>query len=172
GREPAARSPARRAVGRQLARGRPNPRAYRLRAQWPRRRHLARRAQSPPRAVRCRPRRRDGRGLGDRIGPAQRGGDRPGRPCGLSRDGGAVRRAFAVAGALALTLVLASCGGSGKRNATLVVAVDAPFSRSPYIGETIAHGVELAASEVNAQSGISTKDTTYTVKVKRYDNAL
>jgi ABC-type branched-subunit amino acid transport system substrate-binding protein len=74
--------------------------------------------------------------------------------------------------ALALTVVLASCGGSGKRNATLVVAVDAPFSVSPYIGETIAHGVELAAGEVNAQSGISTKDATYTVKVKRYDNAL
>jgi branched-chain amino acid transport system substrate-binding protein len=78
----------------------------------------------------------------------------------------------ALAVVCALALSLAGCGGSSKRSAALVIAVDAPFSRSPYIGETIARGAELAASEINAQAGVSTKDAVYTLKVKRYDNAL
>jgi branched-chain amino acid transport system substrate-binding protein len=52
-----------------------------------------------------------------------------------------------------------------------LIAVDAPFSRSPYIGQTIAHGVELAASEIN-NAGIPTTKGLYMLKVKRYDNAL
>ena len=52
-----------------------------------------------------------------------------------------------------------------------MIAVDAPFSRSPYIGQTIARGVELAVSELNV-AGIPSADAAYTVKVKRYDNAL
>ena len=51
------------------------------------------------------------------------------------------------------------------------IAVDAPFSRSPYIGQTIARGVELAVSEIN-QAGLGTNDALYKLKVKRYDNAL
>jgi branched-chain amino acid transport system substrate-binding protein len=68
-------------------------------------------------------------------------------------------------------LLLAGCGG-GKHSATLVVAVDAPFSRSPYVGETIANGVQLAVDEVNAQGGVLSEQTVYTLKLKRYDNAL
>lgn len=73
----------------------------------------------------------------------------------------------------ALVVALAGCGGSAKKSGgTLVIAVDAPFSRSPYVGETIANGVQLAIDELNAGGGISTADAVYTVKVKRYDNAL
>jgi branched-chain amino acid transport system substrate-binding protein len=70
-------------------------------------------------------------------------------------------------------LTLCGCGGSGskKTNGTLLVAVDAPFSRSSYIGQTIARGADLAASEVNV-GGVSTPDGAYTLKIKRYDNAL
>ena len=72
---------------------------------------------------------------------------------------------------LVVVLVLSGCGGTKKQSQTLLIAVDAPFSRSPYIGQTIAHGVELAASEINV-AGVATNDGTYTLKVKRYDNAL
>ena len=69
-------------------------------------------------------------------------------------------------------LALCGCGGGGKQtNGNLVIAVDAPFSRSSYIGNTIAHGAELAASEVNV-GGVSTPDGAYTLKIKRYDNAF
>ena len=73
---------------------------------------------------------------------------------------------------LLVVLALAGCGGGEKRQAqTLLIAVDAPFSRSPYIGDTIAKGVELAVTEQNA-TGVSTSDARYTLRVKRYDNAL
>jgi branched-chain amino acid transport system substrate-binding protein len=65
------------------------------------------------------------------------------------------------------------CGGSSSGQRTLVLAVDAPFSRSPYIGATIANGVELAADQLNAsEGGIKTADATYTVEVVKFDNAL
>lgn len=67
---------------------------------------------------------------------------------------------------------LAGCGGSAKKSGTLLIAVDAPFSRSPYVGETIANGLQLAVDEVNAGGGVATKDTVYQLQVKRYDNAL
>jgi ABC-type branched-subunit amino acid transport system substrate-binding protein len=72
---------------------------------------------------------------------------------------------------LLAVLVLCGCGGTKKKSDTLVIAVDAPFSRSPYIGQTVARGVELAASEINVAGLPGTKGT-YTLKVKRYDNAL
>jgi ABC-type branched-subunit amino acid transport system substrate-binding protein len=72
---------------------------------------------------------------------------------------------------LLVALALCGCGGTKKQSSTLLVAVDAPFSRSPYIGQTIARGVELAASEINV-AGIAANNGTYTLKVKRYDNAL
>ena len=72
---------------------------------------------------------------------------------------------------LLVVLALCGCGGSKKQSSTLLIAVDAPFSRSPYIGQTIARGVELAASEINV-SGIAGNNGTYTLKVKGYDNAL
>ena len=75
--------------------------------------------------------------------------------------------------ALALVvLLLSGCGGKKKQESqTLLIAVDAPFSRSPYIGQTIAHGVELAASEIN-NAGVPTTKGVYMLKVRRYDNAL
>jgi branched-chain amino acid transport system substrate-binding protein len=83
-------------------------------------------------------------------------------------------RARAGAAVLALAALAAGCGGSGsaKQGGTLVVAVDAPFSRSPYIGKTIANGAELAVSELNAQGGVTLGRKLYRLKVVRYDNAL
>ena len=72
---------------------------------------------------------------------------------------------------LVLALALSGCGGKKKESTTLLIAVDAPFSRSPYIGQTIARGVELAVSELNV-AGIPGPNASYTLKVKRYDNAL
>jgi branched-chain amino acid transport system substrate-binding protein len=72
---------------------------------------------------------------------------------------------------LLVVVALCGCGGSKTQSQTLLIAVDAPFSRSPYIGQTIAHGVDLAVSEINV-GGVATNDGTYTLKVKRYDNAL
>jgi branched-chain amino acid transport system substrate-binding protein len=69
-------------------------------------------------------------------------------------------------------LALSGCGGAAKKSGTLLIAVDAPFSRSPYVGQTIANGIQLAVDEVNAGGGIASKDTNYQLKVKRYDNAL
>ena len=71
-----------------------------------------------------------------------------------------------------VVLALSGCGSSAKKSGTLLIAVDAPFSRSPYVGETIANGVQLAVDEINAGGGVATKDTAYQLKVKRYDNAL
>jgi branched-chain amino acid transport system substrate-binding protein len=80
-----------------------------------------------------------------------------------------VKRALLLA--LVLALTLSGCGGKKKESSTLLIAVDAPFSRSPYIGQTIARGVELAANEINV-SGIASTNGVYTLKIKRYDNAL
>jgi ABC-type branched-subunit amino acid transport system substrate-binding protein len=72
-----------------------------------------------------------------------------------------------------LVLALSGCGGSTKTSGgTLLIAVDAPFSRSPYVGETIANGVQLAVEEINAGGGVVKANKVYTLKVKRYDNAL
>jgi len=76
--------------------------------------------------------------------------------------------------AKALALVglslLAGCGG-GDDDAvrTLTIVVNAPFSRSPYVGETIARGVELGASRVGV---VETKGGRYRLEVRRLDNAL
>jgi ABC-type branched-subunit amino acid transport system substrate-binding protein len=68
-------------------------------------------------------------------------------------------------------LVPAACGGDGdpKESAkTLLVAVNAPFSRTPYVGQTIADGAQLAADEANIQ----TDEGTYRLRIKRYDTGL
>lgn len=71
-------------------------------------------------------------------------------------------------------LALAGCGGDGKPESggTLTIAVDAPFSRSPYIGRTIAEGAELAVAELNAQGGVVLGRKVYRLKVVRRDNEL
>jgi branched-chain amino acid transport system substrate-binding protein len=73
---------------------------------------------------------------------------------------------------LGLVALLAGCGGSDESGPTLLVAVNAPFSRTPYIGETIDRGVSLAVEDVNARGGIAVGNTTYDLHVKRLDNAL
>jgi len=81
-----------------------------------------------------------------------------------------VRAAVALVSAL---VVLASgCGGSSDEHRTLTVVVNAPFSRTPYVGETIARGAELAAQEVRAAGGIVTDDGTFDLRIARADNAL
>jgi ABC-type branched-subunit amino acid transport system substrate-binding protein len=72
---------------------------------------------------------------------------------------------------LALVL-LTACGGSRRSGGKpLLVVVNAPFSRTPYLGRTIENGVRLAAAELNGQ-GIRVADTTYTVKVRTLDSGL
>jgi branched-chain amino acid transport system substrate-binding protein len=73
---------------------------------------------------------------------------------------------------LVLVALLAGCGGSDEKRPTVLVVVNAPFSRTPYIGETIDRGVSLAVRDVNARGGIAVGDTTYDLRVKRLDNAL
>jgi branched-chain amino acid transport system substrate-binding protein len=52
-----------------------------------------------------------------------------------------------------------------------VLYVNAPFSGTPYVGETIVHGAELGASEVNA-NGLNVGGTSYVLTIKRADNRL
>ncbi|HXV02818.1 MAG TPA: ABC transporter substrate-binding protein [Gaiellaceae bacterium] len=73
---------------------------------------------------------------------------------------------------LLLSLLLAAgCGGGGDpaQEQTLTIVVNAPFSKSPYVGETIARGVELGATAANP---FDTTEATYRIRVKRLDNAL
>ena len=60
--------------------------------------------------------------------------------------------------------MLAGCGGS--KGKTVVIAVDAPFSRDPYIASTIANGVRLAAAPLGVERG-----DVANFKVVTYDNA-
>lgn len=71
---------------------------------------------------------------------------------------------------LALCVLLPACGGDGSSGAdkTLLIAVNAPFSRTPYVGQTIADGAQLAADEAS----IETDDGTYRFRIKRYDSGL
>jgi ABC-type branched-subunit amino acid transport system substrate-binding protein len=71
---------------------------------------------------------------------------------------------------LALCALVPACGGDGSSgsNETLLIAVNAPFSRTPYVGQTIADGAQLAADEAS----IDTDDGTFRLRIKRYDNGL
>ena len=74
---------------------------------------------------------------------------------------------------LALVALLAGCGSSTQSSPRkqLLVVVNAPFSRTPYLGQTIENGARLAASEVNA-GGLRVDGTTYDLKVQTKDSAL
>src|SRR6267142_2184113 len=65
-----------------------------------------------------------------------------------------------------LGLFLAGCGGGKPETRSVVIAVDAPFSRDPYIASTIANGVRLAAAPLGVNSG-----DVADVRVVTYDNA-
>lgn len=79
-----------------------------------------------------------------------------------------------VAVILGLALSVAGCGGSGSSDQDskqLAVYVNAPFSRTPYVGETIARGAELGALAVNAQ-GLDVGGERYELVIRRTDNRL
>ena len=83
----------------------------------------------------------------------------------------------ALGAAVAFASVAAGCGGDdGPARASgrdsLLVAVNAPFSRTPYIGTTIDHGVSLAVRDINDRGGIGIGGRTYDLRVKRFDNGL
>jgi len=81
-----------------------------------------------------------------------------------------MRRAAILVG---LALLLAACGdsksASGRRPLTIVV--NAPFSRTPYLGRTIENGARLAAREVDA-NGVKIGDTVYDLRIDTADSAL
>ena len=73
---------------------------------------------------------------------------------------------------LGAVLLLAACGGSKSgTKQPLTIVVDAPFSKTPYLGRTIENGVRLAAGEAN-NSGLSVNGTSYELKVVTMDSAL
>jgi ABC-type branched-subunit amino acid transport system substrate-binding protein len=74
-----------------------------------------------------------------------------------------------------LAVIAAGCGGgSGSKDdvGSILVAVDVPLSGSPYVAQTIRHGVELAAQSLNAGGGVRAGNKSYLFKVKLYDNQL
>lgn len=73
----------------------------------------------------------------------------------------------------AFVLVLAGCGGStAEEGGELLVVVNAPFSRTPALGQTIAQGAELAAAEVNGTAPVIVAGKSYRLRVRRLDNGL
>ena len=82
------------------------------------------------------------------------------------------RRPWLLVPALAFTLA-AGCGGSkAEEGGELEVVVDAPFSRTPALGETIARGAELAAAEINGTGRVIVGGKVYALKIRRLDNGL
>jgi ABC-type branched-subunit amino acid transport system substrate-binding protein len=79
-----------------------------------------------------------------------------------------VRRLLVVLG---LCAVLTGCGGDDKsadKTKTVTIAVNAPFSKTPYVGQTIADGAALAASK----AAVDANGVKYRFRIKRYDTAL
>jgi len=72
-----------------------------------------------------------------------------------------------------LAFLLAACGGSTSPSARepLTIVVNAPFSRTPYLGRTIENGARLAAHEVDA-NGIKIGDKIYDLRIRTADSAL
>jgi branched-chain amino acid transport system substrate-binding protein len=71
-------------------------------------------------------------------------------------------------------LLAAGCGGSDETGTTgkpLLIYVNAPFSGTPFVGETIARGAELGARVVNDR-GLNVGGESYVLKIKRADNRL
>jgi branched-chain amino acid transport system substrate-binding protein len=81
------------------------------------------------------------------------------------------RLAFLLAG---LALLTAGCGNSSGGDSTgrLVIAVDVPVTGSPYVAQTIKHGVELAVQNLNGGGGLRVGSRSYRLAVKLYDNHL
>jgi ABC-type branched-subunit amino acid transport system substrate-binding protein len=73
-----------------------------------------------------------------------------------------------------LALLVGACpgGSSPASSGTLLIVVNAPFSTSPYVGQTIERGVRLAADQINAKGGIDTGAGRYRLRIERLDNGL
>jgi ABC-type branched-subunit amino acid transport system substrate-binding protein len=72
------------------------------------------------------------------------------------------------------TLIAGACSDDEPQGPTteLLIAIDAPFSQTPYVGATIEQGVQLAIDQINGRGGVRTSHGTYTFGLKTYDNAL
>src|SRR3954452_8205026 len=75
---------------------------------------------------------------------------------------------------LAAALLLAGCGaGHGARDEpTLTIVVNAPLTRTPYVGQAIARGATLAAAELTANGSVAANGHAYRLQVVRLDNRL
>ena len=72
-----------------------------------------------------------------------------------------------------IALLAAGCGKSSRASGgKIVIAVDVPVTGSPYVAQTIRHGVALAANNLNSGGGIIVGTHTYRLAVNLYDNHL
>ena len=72
-----------------------------------------------------------------------------------------------------LALLVSGCGKSGRASGgDVVVAVDVPVTGSPYVAQTIRHGVALATSGINSGGGLIIGTHSYHLRIKLYDNHL
>ena len=72
-----------------------------------------------------------------------------------------------------LALLVSGCGKSGRASGgEVVVAVDVPVTGSPYVAQTIRHGVALATSGINSGGGLIIGTHSYHLRIKLYDNHL
>ena len=73
---------------------------------------------------------------------------------------------------VALCAVLAGCSDNksadSSKTKTVTIAVNAPFSQTPYVGQTIADGAALAA----AKAAVDANGVKYRFRIKRYDTGL
>ncbi|HEX2089299.1 MAG TPA: ABC transporter substrate-binding protein [Actinomycetota bacterium] len=75
--------------------------------------------------------------------------------------------------AAVLATLAAACSGRPAGDAAdLLIVVNAPFSKSPYIGRTISQGVRLAVDEINSRGGVQVAGRAYRFRVQMLDNAL
>jgi branched-chain amino acid transport system substrate-binding protein len=82
-----------------------------------------------------------------------------------------VLRAVVIILAAIACVASVGCGGDDEGGRPLYIYVNAPFSGAPYIGETMARGVELGARLVNGP-GLNVDGKSYVLRVKRVDNRL
>ena len=73
----------------------------------------------------------------------------------------------------ALVLALPGCGGSNaKAGRRAPIVVNAPFSRTPYVGETIAQRRRARRGEVNGTAPVIVDGRSYRLRIRRLDNGL
>src|SRR4029450_4179675 len=100
---------------------------------------------------------------------------------------GAVARLGAAALAVLALGAAAGCGGGTEDSGSppgarvvghrpsptgLVIVVNAPFSKPPYVAQSIANGVELGVQAEGGAGGFGVGDRNYRVKVVKLDNEL